>query len=51
MTCFDREWYARVDMSKYVAYLVNAINYDNSISSLLNPIDRIKNCIEKYNNR
>ncbi|MBQ3550498.1 MAG: ribose-phosphate pyrophosphokinase [Clostridia bacterium] len=47
----EREWYARVDMSKYVAYLINAINYDNSISSLLNPIDRIKNCIEKYNNR
>ena len=46
-----REWYQRVDMSKYVAYLIDTINYDNSISSLLNPIDRIKNVVEKYNNK
>ncbi len=45
----SKEWYQRVDMSKYVAYLVDTINYDNSISSLLDPIDRIKNVIEKYN--
>ena len=45
----SKEWYQRVDMSKYVAYLIDTINYDNSISTLLNPIDRIKNVIEKYN--
>ena len=44
-----KEWYSRVDMSKYVAYIIDTINYDNSISTLLNPIDRIKNVVEKYN--
>ena len=46
-----KEWYQRVDMSKYVAYLIDTINYDNSISGLLNPIDRINGVIEKYNNK
>lgn len=46
-----REWYARVDMSKYVAYLIDTINYDNSISSLLDPIDRINNLLNKYNSK
>ena len=47
----SKPWYQRVDMSKYVAYLVDTINYDNSISSLLNPLDRINNVIEKYNEK
>ncbi len=46
-----KEWYQRVDMSKYVAYLIDTINYDNSISNLLNPIERINGVIEKYNNK
>lgn len=46
-----KEWYQRVDMSKYVAYLIDTINYDNSISELLNPIDRINNVINKYNEK
>ena len=47
----SREWYQRVDMSKYVAYLIDTLNYDNSISSLLNPIDRINRAIEKHKNQ
>lgn len=46
-----KEWYQRVDISKYVAYLIDTINYDNSISELLNPIDRINNVINKYNEK
>lgn len=46
-----KEWYQRVDMSKYVAYLIDTINYDNSISELLNPIDRINKVINKYNEK
>ena len=44
-----REWYASVDMSKYIAYLVDTLNYDNSISQLLNPAERIKAILAKYN--
>ena len=43
-----REWYTRVDMSKYVAYLIDTLNYDNSISELLNPVERIKNAVNKH---
>ncbi len=36
-----REWYREVDMSKYIAYIVDSLNHDASVSDLLNPIDRI----------
>lgn len=47
----EREWYQSVDMSKYIAYLIDTLNYDNSISELLNPIDRIKKILVKYGQR
>ncbi|MEG1244205.1 MAG: ribose-phosphate pyrophosphokinase [Oscillospiraceae bacterium] len=31
----ERKWYTEVDMSKYIAYLVDAINHDISVSKLL----------------
>ncbi len=43
-----RDWYCSVNMSKYIAYLIDTLNHDNSISKLLNPIDRIKKIREKY---
>lgn len=46
----SREWYCNVNMAKYIALLVDTLNCDNSISSLLNPIDRIKRVVERYNN-
>ena len=44
----SKPWYQRVDMSKYIAYLVDTLNCDNSISDLLNPIDRIKKVLGKH---
>ena len=35
-------------MSKYIAYLIDTLNYDNSISRLLDPADRINNIMEKH---
>ena len=46
-----KEWYQSVDMSKYIAYIVDTLNYDNSISDLLNPVDRITKILEKYGQR
>lgn len=43
-----REWYCNVDMSKYIAYLIDTLNYDNSISDLLNPVERIKKLMDKH---
>ncbi len=38
----SREWYCEVDLSKYISLLIDAINHDLSISSLLNHAQRIK---------
>ena len=35
-------------MSKYIALLVDTLNNDNSISKLLDPADKIKAAIAKY---
>ncbi len=43
----SREWYAEVDMSKYIAYIVDNLNHDQSISNLLNPVHRIHKLMEK----
>lgn len=44
-----REWYVSVNMAKYIALLVDTLNCDNSISRLLDPVDRIKKVVNKYN--
>ena len=46
----DREWYISCDMSKYIAYIIDTLNHDASISDLLNPYDRIHKIITKYKN-
>ncbi|MDO4332002.1 MAG: ribose-phosphate pyrophosphokinase [Eubacteriales bacterium] len=44
----EREWYINCDMSKYIAYLIDTLNHDTSISDLLDPSDKIQNAIAKY---
>ncbi len=46
----EKPWYISCDMSKYIAYIIDTLNHDSSISDLLNPLDRIHNIIKKYNN-
>ena len=38
-------------MSKYIALIIDTLNHDNSISRLLNPVDRIKKCVNNYMSR
>ena len=45
----SKPWYCNVNMAKYIALLVDTLNYDNSISGLLNPADKIKNIVAEYN--
>ena len=45
----SRPYYINCDMSKYIAYLIDTLNHDCSISDLLSPYDRIKKCVQKYN--
>ncbi|MBQ7962309.1 MAG: ribose-phosphate pyrophosphokinase [Clostridia bacterium] len=44
----SRDWYYSVDMSKYVALLIDTLNNDKSISELLNPGMRIENFLKKH---
>ena len=44
----SREWYCSVNMSKYIALLIETLNYDNSISNLLDPVDRIQKVVKEY---
>ncbi len=43
-----RDYYVNVDMSKYIALLVDTLNHDASISDLLNPVDRINKKVASY---
>ena len=44
----SRPYYINCDMSKYMALMIDTLNHDSSISSILNPADRIQNVIEMY---
>ena len=44
----SREWYCNVNMSKYIALLVDTLNCDNSISKLLDPADKIHSVVAKH---
>jgi len=45
----SKPWYINVDMSKYVALIIDTLNHDNSISGLLNPVERIQSILQEYN--
>ena len=38
----ERDWYVDVDVSKYAAYFVVALNHDMSVSSIIDPIKKIE---------
>ena len=44
----SRPYYINCDMSKYIAYIIDTLNHDSSISDLLNPYDRIQRLVAKY---
>ena len=46
----EREWYINCDVSKYIAYIIDTLNHDASISDLLIPNERINNLVKKYKN-
>ncbi len=46
----SRDWYINCDMSKYIAYIIDTLNHDSSISDLLNPNERIQSIVSRYKN-
>ena len=44
----EKDYYITCDMSKYIALIIDTLNHDMSVSHLLNPVDRIKKCVNTY---
>lgn len=43
-----KEWFTEVNMCKYVAYIIDTLNRDASISDLLNPVKRIHKLVDRF---
>ena len=44
----DRPWFHEVDVSKYVAYFIAALNCDVSVSTIVDPHAKIKQLLAEY---
>ena len=44
----SKEWYVEVNMCKYVSYIIDTLNHDDTISNLLNPAKRIQKLLDKH---
>ena len=47
----EKPYYINVDLSKYVALLIDTLNHDNSISKLLDPYEKIDALVESHRNK
>ncbi|MCI8554803.1 MAG: ribose-phosphate pyrophosphokinase [Clostridiales bacterium] len=46
----QREWFHEVDVSKYIAYFIAAINHDMSVSLIIDPHEKIRQLLQKKKN-
>lgn len=44
----SRPWFHEVDVSKYIAYFIEAINHDVSISKIIDPHEKIELLLKQY---
>ena len=47
----EKPYYVNVDLSKYIALLIDSLNHDHSISDRLDPGEKIHKLLQNYNNR
>jgi ribose-phosphate pyrophosphokinase len=47
----EREWYTEVNMCKYISYIIDTLNHDQTISHLLDQAQRIHNVLDRYNSK
>ncbi len=43
----QRPWFHEVDVSKYIAYFIAALNHDMSVSAIIDPHEKIKALLER----
>lgn len=46
-----REWFFEVDVSKYIAYFIGALNHDMSVSTIIDPHEKIEQLLKKRGQR
>lgn len=46
-----REWFFEVDVSKYIAYFIAALNHDISVSTIIDPHQKIEQLLKKRGQR
>ncbi len=47
----ERDWYKSVNMCKYIAYIIDTLNHDKTISNILDPVKRIHKLMEKHSSQ
>ena len=47
----EKEYYLNCDMTKYLAYVIETLNRDSSLSEILDPVEKITQIVEEYKNR
>ena len=47
----EKPYFSCADMSKFIALIIDSLNHDTSISTVLEPSDKIHKLLEKYNKR
>ncbi len=45
----SRPWYTEVNLCKYVAMIIDTLNVDNTMSTLLDPVAKINTIVENHN--
>ena len=45
----DCDWFLEADISKYVAFIIAAANFNESVSNLLDPSQKIRELVAKLN--
>lgn len=44
----ERPWFCEVDVSKYIAYFIAALNHDMSVSAIIDPHEKIKALLKRH---
>lgn len=44
----SRKWFYEVDVSKYIAYFIAALNHDVSVSKIIDPHQKIENLLKRF---
>lgn len=47
----EREYFINCDMSKFIAYIIDTLNHDESMSDLMDPHQRIQKAVAEYNDQ